>query len=212
MAVGGERARVGAEATSSRDKLTMAETTGQDQPKPVVPIKPRPLSTASTVSSIVSEAKEREPLPLLPSHQESTEETYDEHEATSHSPYVSSPVQPPCMFTATYEEEYDIEKDSIRNSVRGSTFYGKSVLLPFTGTIPTAHGPPTYITRSASPPSGRTVPIPPEINTRVVSPWRILIAGNTLFTLSIAQTKNLFVPFFHDELGYYERTEGRGGN
>ncbi|KAG0282841.1 hypothetical protein BGZ96_012797 [Linnemannia gamsii] len=170
VAVGGERARVGAEATSSRDKLTMAETIGQDQPKPVVPIKPRPLSTASTASSIVSEAKEREPLPLLPSHQELTEESYDEHEATYHSPYVPSPAQPPFMFTATYEEEYDIEKDSIRNSVRGSTFYGKSALLPFTGTMPTAHGPPTYNTRSVSPPIGRTVPIPPEINTRVAIP------------------------------------------
>ncbi|KAG0265195.1 hypothetical protein BGZ95_003397 [Linnemannia exigua] len=158
----GERARVGAEATSSRDKLTMAETTAQDQPKIVQP-KPRPHSIASSINSIVSEAKEREPLPLLPSHQESIEESYDEHDAISHSSVVSSPVQAPLMFTATYEEEYDIEKDSIRNSIQGSPFT-KKALLPFTHS-PMTNGLSSFNPRSTSPPSGRTIPIPPVINT-----------------------------------------------
>ncbi|KAF9543214.1 hypothetical protein EC957_001089 [Mortierella hygrophila] len=165
VAVGGERARVGADPTSSRDKLTMAEVTGQNPPKPVVLAKSRPLSTASTVSSIVSEAKEREPLPLLPSHEESTEESNNELMRTFHSSFVSSPVHAPLMFTPTYEEEYDIEKDSIRNSIQGSPFFAKAT-LPYTRTVPTAHGPLTYNSRSASPPSGRTIPIPPEINTQ----------------------------------------------
>ncbi|KAF8946326.1 hypothetical protein BGZ47_000805 [Haplosporangium gracile] len=165
VAVGGERAKVGAVATSSRDKLTMTETISQDLPNPIVPTKARPLSTASTVSSIISGVKEIEPLPALPFHQESIEESNDEHEATSHSSFMSSPVQAPLMFTPTYEEEYDVEKDSVRNSIRGSPFYGKAT-FPYTGTVPITHGPRTYNTRSASPPSGRTVPIPPEINTQ----------------------------------------------
>lgn len=179
VAVGGERARVGADPTSSRDKLTMADATGQVTSKPVVLAKPRPLSTASTVSSIVSEAKEREPLPPLPPHQESTEEFNDGYRETFHSSFVSSPAQTPLMFTPTYEEEYDIEKDSIRNSIRGSPFYAKAT-LPYTGTVPIAQGPPTYNTRSASPPSGRTVPIPPEINTQFVSPCSIQIPEKEL--------------------------------
>lgn len=182
VAVGGERARVGADPTSSRDKLTMAEATGQVPSKPVVLAKPRPLSTASTVSSIVSEAKEREPLPSLPSHQESTEESNDERWEPSHSSFVSNPVRAPLMFTPTYEEEYDIEKDSIRNSIRGSPFFAKAT-LPYTGTVPIAHGPPSYNARSASPSSGRSVPIPPEINTQFVSPWSIQITENALIVL-----------------------------
>ncbi|KAF9125014.1 hypothetical protein BGW39_007738 [Mortierella sp. 14UC] len=166
VAVGGERARVGAEATSSRDKLTMVETTAQEQSKPAQ-TKPRPHSIASSISSIVSEAKEREPLLALPSHQESIEESHDEHDATSHSSVVSSPVQPPLMFTATYEEEYDVEKDSIRNSIQGSPF-AKKALLPFTGYSSVNSGLPTFNARSTSPPSGRTIPVPPAINTHFV--------------------------------------------
>lgn len=194
VAVGGERARVGADPSSSRDKLTMAEATGQDSPKPTVLTKPRPLSTASTASSIVSEAKEREPLPALPSHQESTEESDDEHKGTSRSFFVPSSVQAPLMFTPTYEEEYDIEKDSIRNSIRGSPFFAKAT-LPYTGTVPIAHGPPTYNARSASPPSGRTVPIPPEINTQFVRLWSIQITENALSSSQMRTLKTLHYLF-----------------
>ncbi|KAF9925213.1 hypothetical protein FBU30_004971 [Linnemannia zychae] len=158
-----ERARVGVEATSSRDKLTTAEAIEQEPTKPVL-AKPRPQSTASTVSSIVSEVKEREPLPPLPSHQESTEDSYDEHDATSQSSIVSSPVERPLMFTAAYEEEYDIEKDSIRFSVQGSPFT-PDPLLPFTGNIPVSNGPSAFSSSSPSPPPTRIVPIPPVINT-----------------------------------------------
>ncbi|KAG0319067.1 hypothetical protein BGZ99_005325 [Dissophora globulifera] len=100
VSVGGERAKVGAEAISGREKLTAAEQT-----KSILADARRP-SVTSTAGSLVSDANK--PIRVSVDY-------------TPTSASVSPSSAP--TFTATYNEEYQTERDeSAKTSVQSSPF------------------------------------------------------------------------------------------
>ncbi|KAF9115323.1 hypothetical protein BGX27_008203 [Mortierella sp. AM989] len=141
VSVGGERARVGAEASASREKLEWAEQVKS------TPANGRPKSIASTVSSAVYEAKEKEVIQASPSNQESDETLQQSSHAT-----VSTAA--PVMYTAIYAEEYGIEKDeSIRNFAMSGNDPRRSTSMSIDRS--------RFNTYSQSPTTPRTFILPP---------------------------------------------------
>ncbi|KAI1320272.1 hypothetical protein EDD11_001487 [Mortierella claussenii] len=111
VSVGGERARVGAEATSSKEKLHSVDATVSEADNARRP------SVVSTTSSAIYEARDN--IPTFVGR--TAEQVLNGHKDGQS--WSSSAAAPQAMCTATYSEEDDTERDkSAPGSLSGSPF------------------------------------------------------------------------------------------
>ena len=165
--VNAERAKVGVEGNnSSREKLDLAYKELQESAIASEKAQ-RPRSVASTTNSVVSEAKEQESPSTLHASVMEAEDSASTGQSTaklveSVSRELSTPIPaPPLMFSATYEEEYDVEKDeSARNSVQSSPFITKSGIEA----SPLHNGRALFNARPTTPVMAKSVINPPIID------------------------------------------------
>ncbi|GJJ69382.1 hypothetical protein EMPS_01728 [Entomortierella parvispora] len=164
--VNAERAKVGVEGNnSSREKLDLAYKELQESTMAAGEKTSRPRSVASTTSSIVSEAKEQESLPTSPVSV-STKEAETATAVESVSRELSTPAPaPPLLFSATYEEEYDVEKDSVQNS----PFITKGGIEP----SPLHNGRTLFNVRPTTPLLTKSVISPPTIENASTPPSQV---------------------------------------
>ncbi|KAF9187706.1 hypothetical protein BGZ51_004416 [Haplosporangium sp. Z 767] len=161
VSVGGERARVGAEATISKEKLNTIESEQRQ-----TSIEVRQHSVASTRSSIGSDLKEHGAASASHSNQKTEEELSKGQNATplanDTQVIAPAPIPVPLLFSATYEEEYDIEKDeSARNSTRGSPFATRNG-TPMAGNSPSSNRRPLPNIQPKTPTMSHSIIYPVE--------------------------------------------------